>query len=279
MYQPLLIGHEQFVAQLMHLGSFPSHWHSEMEIIYCISGKLNVTINEKAFQVEENNVVFINSAEDHEYINDHDSALVMIIEVGYSFLGDVFSELSKLNFVDSVIDLNKSDIIGSNILTKLKDIFDNIITIKQNKTGNICEDWEMKSAIYNLAAVILKHIPHSDVLSEKRRKRMKSLINIQPAISYIRKNYDQNITVSTVAALTGLEESNFCKQFKAATQISFHKYLNSYRIKIACSILESGEYNIYEVGDMVGIKEAKSFSRIFRQFLGMTPSEYKTKLR
>ncbi len=56
--------------------------------------------------------------------------------------------------------------------------------------------------------------------------------------------------------------------------INFATYLSEYRLKKACEFLQQSEYKISEVSDMVGFKDARYFSTIFKKSFDMTPLEY-----
>ena len=40
-------------------------------------------------------------------------------------------------------------------------------------------------------------------------------------------------------------------------------------------LFQSGSYKIYEVGKLLGYEDINYFSKIFKKFVGITPSEYK----
>lgn len=170
--------------------------------------------------------------------------------------------------------LNKPEVIGQLAALKFKEYFQALASTKQNPSDTAGDEWNMKAILFNIAALTLKAVPHKSKMSNKRYARIQSIINNHPAMLYIKNNYSGRITIDDVARVVGYEKSNFCKQFKMATQTSFHKYLNSYRISIACNLIECSDDSMQAIGEKVGIPEAKSFSRIFKQVIGMTPTQY-----
>jgi two-component system response regulator YesN len=63
--------------------------------------------------------------------------------------------------------------------------------------------------------------------------------------------------------------------FKKELNINFVDYLNELRIKKAKELLMDVKYKTYEVAEAVGISDAHYFSRLFKKYVGMTPTEYK----
>lgn len=66
--------------------------------------------------------------------------------------------------------------------------------------------------------------------------------------------------------------------FKKELGISFVDYLNDVRIEKAKELLKDVKYKTYEVAELVGIPDPHYFSKIFKKYSGMTPSEYKETL-
>ena len=55
------------------------------------------------------------------------------------------------------------------------------------------------------------------------------------------------------------------------------QYIISLRIAMAKGYLENSTKNITEISNEVGYENALYFSRLFRKYTGMTPTEYRKK--
>jgi len=51
------------------------------------------------------------------------------------------------------------------------------------------------------------------------------------------------------------------------------------KIERACALLRQDKYRIYEISFMLGYENAYYFPRVFRQHIGLSPSEYQKKER
>ena len=67
----------------------------------------------------------------------------------------------------------------------------------------------------------------------------------------------------------------FSKLFKQEVGENFIEYVTGARIKHAQHLLEDSRYSIKEVCVMSGYSDPNYFSRIFKKYEGMTPSEYR----
>lgn len=66
----------------------------------------------------------------------------------------------------------------------------------------------------------------------------------------------------------------FCRIFIAHTNTSFIKYLTGYRMEKAKELLLTGEYKVYDVCEMVGYKNPTYFRKLFKDYVGKSPSAF-----
>ena len=66
-----------------------------------------------------------------------------------------------------------------------------------------------------------------------------------------------------------------CHLFKNKTGQNFYDFLLRTRMEAAVKLLSQSDYKVYEISEMVGYKNQKSFLKIFRRYYGMNPSDYR----
>ena len=72
----------------------------------------------------------------------------------------------------------------------------------------------------------------------------------------------------------GISESHFRRVFKIETGIKPMEYLNKYRIEVAKRLLQSGDYRIQDVYEMVGFTTSQYFSTVFKKYTGISPGQF-----
>ena len=92
-------------------------------------------------------------------------------------------------------------------------------------------------------------------------------------IDYIKNNYEEKISISDLSKELAYSESMLNRKFKKEVHITFNEYLNRYRINKAIDLLKNSDYNITEIAYMCGYSSAKYFARVFKKYLGMSPSD------
>ena len=98
---------------------------------------------------------------------------------------------------------------------------------------------------------------------------------INESVRFIEQHYHEDINAGVIAAACGIDRSYLGKIFRRHMHSSPHKFLLQYRINKACELLKTTDYSIGEIGAMSGYSNQFSFSRIFKNALGLSPSEWK----
>ncbi|HIT08274.1 MAG TPA: helix-turn-helix transcriptional regulator [Candidatus Merdivicinus faecavium] len=97
---------------------------------------------------------------------------------------------------------------------------------------------------------------------------------IARALAAMAAEFRKNWSVAELSALAGYSEPYFIRRFRAETGVSPHQYLIGRRMKEALRLLWSG-LPVSEVARRCGYAELKAFSRSFRRWYGLSPSQYR----
>lgn len=101
---------------------------------------------------------------------------------------------------------------------------------------------------------------------------------IQKAKSYIQERYNQDISLEDVAEHVYLSPVYFSRLFKKQTGRNFTDYVTEIRMLRAMEYLRQPQYKVYEIGSIIGYRSTKYFFKLFKQYAGCTPSEYRNTL-
>jgi AraC-like DNA-binding protein/CheY-like chemotaxis protein len=101
---------------------------------------------------------------------------------------------------------------------------------------------------------------------------------LAPAIYYVQQNYGRRIYSGPVARLCDMSPSHFSRGFKQAFDITFQEFLLRYRIAEACRQLRVPGAAITDVAYNVGFLDASYFTRVFRRYTGVVPSQFCARL-
>ncbi|MFX3635910.1 MAG: response regulator [Candidatus Pristimantibacillus sp.] len=102
---------------------------------------------------------------------------------------------------------------------------------------------------------------------------------IEEVIRIIHKEYDQELSLEYLAKRVHLSSSYLSHIFKKATTQSMIKYINHYRLEKAKQFLCEENYKIVDIYRMVGFSDASYFGMAFKNYYGMTPTQFRAKVR
>jgi AraC family transcriptional regulator len=86
---------------------------------------------------------------------------------------------------------------------------------------------------------------------------------------------DDKLSLETLAQESGYSRVHFVRMFRAATGRSPHNYLLNLRIERARELLSNPALPLTDIALDCGFSSHSHLTRVFRQFVGVTPSEYR----
>ncbi|MDR3483453.1 MAG: AraC family transcriptional regulator [Bradyrhizobium sp.] len=126
----------------------------------------------------------------------------------------------------------------------------------------------------------LQRCEHKNILGTTKYfidTRTASLRKFNKVVDYIQAHIDEEISMETAAALTGMSYKMFSRWFIECTGIGFRKYVIKTKINKSCEYLFSTPLSIQEICFRVGFNNVSNYNRLFRQIIGATPSEFRHK--
>lgn len=107
------------------------------------------------------------------------------------------------------------------------------------------------------------------------RKASSQLTTIHLIIDYINNHYQEECTLKQISAAIGYDYVYLSKLFQKTMNISYTKYLNSFRISKARELLKNSNEAITDIAFAVGYSNLRTFNRNFKELNGNNPAEYR----
>lgn len=102
---------------------------------------------------------------------------------------------------------------------------------------------------------------------------------IERAITRIQDNFHRDLNMKQLAQELNVSYSWFRHTFTAHTGLSPHQYLLELRLVRARTLLAETDLSIKEIALQTGFEDELYFSRLFRQKLNVTPSQWRNRQR
>jgi AraC family transcriptional regulator len=145
--------------------------------------------------------------------------------------------------------------------------------------AEIAEGFAASSSLYadSLASTLLAHLLRhytvwKPVLPEPGEKL--SDPTLQHVIEYIYDNLHQHLTLAELSPVAEMSPYHFARTFKRVTGETPHHYVLRVRVEHSKSLLLQGNLTIAEIASQVGFFDQSHFTRVFKQFVGITPQTF-----
>lgn len=100
---------------------------------------------------------------------------------------------------------------------------------------------------------------------------------IKRMLTYLQEHYTEKVSVGQLAQATFSSERECFRTFREVLHTTPTEYVTGLRLQKACRMLENRDCPITEIGFACGFGSSSYFGRVFRQYLGCTPAEYRCK--
>ena len=233
------------------------NWHNNVEILFFTEGEGNVLCGNELHHVTEGDIFIINSNVMH-YISSDSFIRYCCLIVDNDFCRDNGIDCTKLEF---------SNRAGTE---ECKRIYGKIVT--EIKAENEFKDAGIRSAVLELMVYISRNF--SVPVTGGNRANGEVNENIQLAIGYIRSHLDRSLSLDELADEVGLSKFYFAREFKRVTGITVVSYINRLRCRNAGRLLAKRDCTIHEAALKCGFENDSYFSKTFRKYMGVLPSDY-----
>ena len=109
----------------------------------------------------------------------------------------------------------------------------------------------------------------------KSKKHEYSNSVVEQAKRYIQNNYRKDLSLESVSRKVDMSSYYFSKLFKDVAGMNFIEYVTKIRMEAAKKLLKDDTVSVKEVCLKCGYGDPNYFSRIFKKYVGITPSEFR----
>ncbi|WP_298137002.1 AraC family transcriptional regulator [Flavobacterium sp.] len=247
---------------------FKWHYHPEFELTYIVKGSGYRIVGDSYEYFSAGDLVLLGSNLPHTWsgiLEDDVYSEAVVIQFSKEFISS-FLELKESILIKNMLETSVRGIsfeTNEVIISKIIGLTESSGVDRILKLITILDDLSKQQATF-----IASNTFHN-VVSKKNEMR------INKVCQFIQSNFNNKISLSEVANLIYLTESNFCKFFKKATGKKYSDYLNEIRINEACRLLAQSEKTISQISFECGFETLSYFNRVFLNKKGMTPSVFK----
>lgn len=146
----------------------------------------------------------------------------------------------------------------------------NLITALTAEMSAHPDDLLLSKACTDTLMCVLQR--HFKPLTEERKTFR---LNMDIIDSYILQHLTRKISVTQLAGLVFLGESQFHYLFKEQTGVTPHQYVLKKRLELARQLIEESQLSLAQVAQSCGFSSQSSFTQAFSRLYGRPPARYR----
>lgn len=253
------------------------HFHPEYQLTLAIKSRGHRVVGDNIAPVADGDLVLVGSNLPHVWHQDTDGKSgpvhAIVVRFEEAFLGRDFMQMPEMEPVHRLLQRAARGIEVQGALRQ---------TVAQHMI-RLAESSGLTRVVELLAIL--------DLLSHGRDLRSLSSAGYEPTLhatdqgrmervcDYIHRHLTEDIDRGQLARLASLSEGAFSRFFRSRTGKTVPEYINEVRIGRACRMIGEDAQNITDIALDCGYRNLANFNRRFREVTGVTPREYRARMR
>lgn len=255
----------------------PWHWHKAIELFYMESGELEyVTPKGKiVFPAGSGGMVNSNVLHMTKANGEQDKNIQLLHIFDTSFIAGEQGNLIGQKYVMPIvaapqlemIALHPGDPVQAKVLESIEKSFrlsEQDFGYEMRLRGALSEIW---LSLFELSRQAMGEKGEYDKKNDK----------IKLMMIYVHEHYADKIEVRELAAAAFLSERECFRVFRDCLHMTPIEYMRNYRLQMACRMLANGDEPVTFIGHACGLGSSSYFGKIFREYMGCTPLQYRYK--
>lgn len=253
----------------------PIHWHNDLEINLIREGEAVFQVYQKSYRVRTGEGFLLNRNVPHSCSspgNEHVRYSTILVRPDFLY-GDFGSDVERKCFQPFLqnsaipcIHLTGFDENGKEILQKLNQVEEAF------ERKRFCYELKIKGLLCEAFAMIL--YGHRQELTKFVPANLQELERLEKMLNYLNMHFTEVISLQDLADQVHLSREVCCRLFKKMTGKTITGYLEEYRVNKSFSLVQSGQYSMTQITEMVGFSNPSRFASAFRKRFGCNPGEY-----
>lgn len=248
------------------------HYHPEIELVYVEASKGIRHVGKNISDFEESDLLLIGSNVPHLNFDYkiQTECRQLVLQMRENFFHEVIMPVPEFQGIKELLERSY---LGLSFFGETKEmVVKKLLQIKNEDSFNSF------MSLIEILQILSKSNDFKELNTEDTRVKwfFNDKIRMGTIYDYIHENYDKNPNVNVIAEDVNLSTPAFCRYFKKQTNMTFTDFVNNYRINQAKLLLLQNE-SITDVCFHVGFESLSYFNKLFKKYIGETPSAFKKK--
>lgn len=274
---------QQNIAAGRFLRHMPAYWQSSdfFEVYYVFSGECPVWFEDEEIIQTPGTVLLIPPGTSKACHCPSDDCVMFFYMIRSSTFSQIFWEqLSKQNLMSLFFKQalgRKSKTAYLRFETGCDTIIEFLLysIFQEYDADNTYSSQMTNSLMSTFFVCLLQHYEQTATVSKNSKFYWKP--EFASIFSYIQEHY-QTVTVAELSHIFHYSQRQIIRIIRNSTAKTFSQLLTQLRMERAAALLSSKDAAIEEIAEQAGYSSLSSFYRVFGNYYGMTPKEYRKQL-
>lgn len=264
---------------VMHRGNLaetkiPWHWHEEVEFVFVRQGHMRLLTAGRAWEFREGEGFFVNSNVlcsmenlEHCQIDSH--------LLHSAFLGGHFKSIFETKYLAPVLKNKRVEVLefrrereGQRRILRLL-LKAAALQEKENT------EFQTRNLFSEIWLMLLEEIDGAEYMQTPVRPARQE--RLQTMMTFMQQHYQEKLSLDEIAASACVGRREALRCFQVCIHKTPFAYLTEYRIEMSRKLLSRSELPVTEIALQTGFSGAAYYGKVFKEFCGMTPGEYRKK--
>lgn len=248
------------------IGGVSMHWHQSLELLYIVSGDVEITVGKDVFRLSDDDMLLVNSNMPHSLYSEN--ATMIATQIKPERLMNIPEKLKYCLF--DCVSSSQSDE-NMEKFTNIKSCLANLLRL--NIEGGAHISLMNTSLCYKLMYELYSNFSKQGNSAPSDQHEM--FTRLTSLLGYINTNYKENLSLEKLASVCYVTVPYLSKMFKNAMNITISEYIKSIRLHHAANLLIGTAMSIDEISWECGFPNVHSFIAAFKEKYGGTPGHWR----
>lgn len=264
--------HTVLKEYIHEINRFRFNWHPQMELMIVTSGRLEAYVEGSIYEMEEDDVLFINSNQGHATLLKEPGTQAMVLHLDPIIFEEILEEDKSLWFtcISDPVTRHQPEFVELRHLAAC--------IMQELLNQEMTASYRVRGYAALLAAQLLSEFKPEQISNKGLSQNKKQDRAFHQMIKYSEKNYSRKITMEDLSELTGYNKTYLSTLFKKRIGIGYYEYLTRIRLRHGIHEMNKTNKTILEIALETGFADVKSFTLAFKKYFMKTPNQYRNEI-
>ena len=240
------------------------HWHENYELCQVLNQPTAFLVDGQILKAEPGDLICIEESVLHRFLIDRPQTIIRVIQFPTKALLNTSAFVQPLKTHIRHEELHK--------VPRLEEKLSHIFELMEAEGSNpaYLENPYLQTLAVSLYFLLMRSFAAGEKKNNTQAREKQTFFRI---LEYINANYTGALTVQSIAEALFLSRNTVARIFTVFSGTTISSYINTLRINKANRLMKQG-CNITEAALESGFQSIRTFNFVYKEVMGVTPSEY-----